>query len=129
MQFLADKNHWRDSFKDQLNINFKEWMLDSVATTISNKSKASEFKNGICDDQLQKIGSAKDPIKRRVQFNLEKKAKFRMIESKDKRIVHFMFNSGLPTPITSFSRKYKRMLDGTLNEFTQNEKAAFDAYI
>ena len=52
-----------------------------------------------------------------------------MIESKDKRIVHFMFNSGLPTQITSFSRKYKRMLDGSLNEFTQNEKAAFDAYI
>jgi hypothetical protein len=104
-------------------------MMNSVATTISNKQKASEFKNGICDDQLQKIGSAKDPIKRRVQFNLEKKAKFRMIESKDKRIVHFMFNTGLPSQITSFSRKYKRMLEGTLADFTANEKTAFDAYI
>jgi hypothetical protein len=66
MQFLADKNHWRDTFKDQLNVDFKEWMYQSISQNMDNKSKAGAFKDGICDEQLTKIGTAKDPIKRRV---------------------------------------------------------------
>ena len=31
MQILADKNHWRDTFQDQLNVDFKDWMYDQVA--------------------------------------------------------------------------------------------------
>jgi hypothetical protein len=52
-----------------------------------------------------------------------------MIESKDKRIVHFMFNPNVPVTISPFARKYKRFLDGTLSDFTANEKQAFEAYI
>lgn len=37
MQFLADKNHWRDTFKDQLNVNFRDWLMKEVGTTLSNK--------------------------------------------------------------------------------------------
>ena len=103
--------------------------MNSVATTIENKAKSSTFKNSVCDEQLQKIGMAKDPIKRRVQFNLAKKEKFRVIESKDKRIVHYMFNSGLPSIITSFSRKFSRMLDGTLQSKKEEEMALFKEYI
>ena len=103
--------------------------MNSVATTIENKAKSSTFKNSVCDEQLQKIGMAKDPIKRRVQFNLAKKEKFRVIESKDKRIVHYMFNSGLPSIITSFSRKFSRMLDGTLASKKEEETALFKEYI
>ena len=109
MQFLADKNHWRDSFKDQLNVNFKEWLYDSVVTNIGNKQKASTFEDGLATEQIKAIGTAKDPIKRKVQFNLEKKEKFRVIESKDRRIVHFLFNPQVPSPISVFARKYKRL--------------------
>ena len=84
MQYLADKNHWRDTFKDQLNVNFKEWMLDAVAKNIENNQRSCTFKESLCDEQLATIGSTKDPIKRKVQFDLQKKEKFRMIESKDK---------------------------------------------
>jgi hypothetical protein len=77
MQFLADKNHWRNTFKDQLNVDFREWMYNSIAKTIENKHKAQGFEDQICDEQLTKIGQTKDPIKRKVQFNLEKKEKFR----------------------------------------------------
>jgi hypothetical protein len=129
MQFLADKNHWRDTFKDQLNVNFKEWMMNSVATTLENKAKSNNFKNSVADEQLQKIGSAKDPIKKRVQFNLRQKETFRMIESKDRRIVHYMFNSGLPPIVTAFSRKYSWMLDGSLTSKTEAEATAFKEYI
>ena len=114
MQFLAEKNHWRETFKDQLNVNFKEWMLGAVSNHLTNKQQANTFNDQQCDQNLNAIGSAKDPIKRKVQFDLQKKAKFRMIESKDKRIVHFMFNPGYPSKISSFARKYKRFMDGSL---------------
>lgn len=129
MQFLADKNHWRDTFKDQLNVDFRDWMYESIANNIGNKSKASTFKDSICEEQVSKIGATKEPIKRRVQFGLEKKEKFRIIESKDKRIVHFLFNPNVPVTISPFARKYKRFLDGSLNDFTREEKNAFEAYI
>lgn len=87
------------------------------------------FKNEIADEQLSKIGSEKDPIKRRVQFNLEKKEKFRVIESKDKRIVHFLFNPTVPSKISPFARKYTRFLDGSLAEFEEEEKEKFRNYV
>ena len=70
MQFLADKNHWRDTFKDQLNVNFKEWLVSSVEHNLSNKQKACVQNNQICDDELAVIAKAKDPIKRKVQFEI-----------------------------------------------------------
>lgn len=47
MQFLADKNHWRDTFKDQLNVDFREWLYDSVQKNLTNKQKASNFKDEV----------------------------------------------------------------------------------
>ena len=118
MQFLADKNHWRDTFKDQLNVDFREWLYDSVTRNLTNKQKASSFKDEVYSGQLQKIGNEKIPIKKTVQFNLEKKAKFRVIESTNKRIVHFLFNPGHGVTTSPFARKYKRFMIGDLAEFT-----------
>lgn len=64
-----------------------------------------------------------------MRFNLEKKEKFRVIESKDKRIVHFLFKPNVPTKESAFARKYKRMIDGTLEEFDRTEKDNFDGFI
>jgi len=50
MQSLADKNHWRDSFKDQLNVDYKDWLYDSVAKTLENKGKSGNFKDEICNE-------------------------------------------------------------------------------
>ena len=96
---------------------------------MENKSKAQTFKDGIADEQITKIGAEKDPIKKRVRFNLEKKEKFRVIESKDKRIVHFLFKPNVPTRESCFARKYKRFIDGTLEEFDKSEKENFDGFI
>jgi hypothetical protein len=52
-----------------------------------------------------------------------------VIESKNKRIVHFLFNSGVPSKESSFARKYKRFLDGTLEEFEAEDKEKFDGYV
>jgi hypothetical protein len=114
MQFLADKNHWRDTFKDQLNVNFRDWLMDSVGTNLVNKQKTCVNNNNLCDEQILKIGNAKEPIKRKVQFEIQKKDKFRMIESKDRRIVHFLFNPGFGGKISPFARRFKRFMDGSL---------------
>lgn len=126
---MADKNHWRDSFQDQLNVDFKDWMYDSIANTLSNKHKASNFKDSICHEQITEIGKEKEPIKRKVKFSLEKKEKFRQIESKDKRVVHFLFNPNVPIPLTPFGKAYKLMREGTLEETLSQEKAQFEEYI
>jgi hypothetical protein len=52
-------------------------MYDSIARTLENKEKSSQFKDGICQEQLKDIGTEKDPIKRSVRFNLEAKEKSR----------------------------------------------------
>jgi len=63
-----------------------------------------------------------------VRFNLEQREKSRQIESRDKRVVHFIFNTGLPTKVSPFARKYAKFLDGSLAEFEAAEKEKFAAY-
>ena len=104
-------------------------MYDSISKNLSNKHKASNFKDSICSEQITQIGKEKEPIKRRVKFNIEKKEKFRQIESKDKRVVHFLFNPNVSVPMTPFAKSYKLMREGTLNETIAAEKAAFEEYI
>lgn len=53
MQYLASKNQWRDTFNDQLNVDFKDWMYSSISKTLENKAKSMIFKDNICNDQLQ----------------------------------------------------------------------------
>lgn len=129
MQFLADKNYWRDSFKDQLNVTYHEWLIDAVASNLNNKQLASSQNNELCDEQILKIGHAQAPIKKRVEFAIQKKEKFRMIESKDKRVVHFLFNPGFPGKFSPFAKKVSRLLDGTLQEATETERKAYEDWI
>ncbi len=132
MQYLADKNHWRNTFKDQLNVDFKDWLYDSVSQNLTNKTRSKNFKDGICNTQISTISKEKDPIKKTVKFNLEQKEKSRQIESKDKRVVHFLFNSGLPTKISPIARKMKlhlQMSPAELREFEEEEKEKFLGYI
>ena len=44
------------------------------------------------------------PIKRRVAYKLDQKERGRLIESKDKRLVHFLFNSGQKAKMSPFAR-------------------------
>ena len=74
------------------------------------------------------IGTAKDPIKQKVVNGLQMREKSRAIESKDKRVVHFLFSTGLATKVSPFARKYSRFLDGTLAQFEAAEQAQFAAY-
>lgn len=43
-------------------------------------------------------------------------------------MVHFLFNTGLPTKVSPFARKYSKFLAGTLTEFEAAEQEKFAAY-
>ena len=58
-----------------------------------------------------------------------KREKARAIESADKRIVHFIFNPLQPVPISPFTRKFEKLLDGSLEEFEREEHEKFDIYV
>lgn len=60
-----------------------------------------------------------------------RREKSRLIESADRRIVHFVFNPGQPCKISPFTRKFVKLMEGTeeLEEFEKQEAEAFDAYI
>ena len=59
------------------------------------------------------------------------RAKSRQIESKDKRVVHFLFKPGpkVSTPVSPFMRKYRQYKDGTMNDEEAKERADFDEYV
>ena len=54
------------------------------------------------------------PIKKDIDSQKQKKEKVRMIESNDKRIVHFLFDPKLPVEESPFVRKYQKLLDGIM---------------
>lgn len=43
--------------------------------------------------------------------------------------MHFIFNPNVPVKITPFARKYVRLIEGTLEEFENEEKDKFSGYV
>ena len=60
-----------------------------------------------------------------------RREKSRLIESADRRIVHFIFNPGQPSKMTPFTRKFIKLCEGkeALEEYEKEQSEAFDAYI
>jgi hypothetical protein len=129
LKFLAKNDHWGNTFQDQLNVDFRDWMYGQVTQHLENKARAKAVKDTLCYQELTKIGKEKDPLKKRVQFALEHKAKSRQIESKDRRTIHFLFNPGVPSKISPFARNLQRFLEGTLEELEEQEKEKFEGYL
>ena len=43
--------------------------------------------------------------------------------------MHFLFNTGVPSVVTPFTRKYLRLIDGSLKEFEDEEREKYAVYI
>ena len=67
-------------------------------------------------DQMHNI---KESIKKTYEMKLQRKERIRRIESTSQRTVHFIFDSGIPNKINPFTRKYKRLIAGNLQEFEE----------
>jgi hypothetical protein len=59
---------------------------------------------------MEQIQVTKENIKKTHEVKLQRKEKIRRIESESQRTVHFIFNPNVPSKITPFTRKYKRLL-------------------
>lgn len=70
----------------------------------------------------------KDGIKKAYESKMARKEKVRRIESIEERTVHFVFNPRVPCKVTPFTRKYRKLLDGNLAEFEENEREKFARY-
>jgi hypothetical protein len=120
----ATEHHWRSRFDDQLNISYKDWLLKKTVEEFVKGAKVEDFLGGIggiLGDQLKTVEMTKEPIKKTMQANIQRKEKVRQIESKSTRTVHFIFDHGLKTKITPFSKKYERLLEGNLKQFEEQQ--------
>lgn len=128
MQDLASSHHWRNRFEDQLNVNYKEWLFKKVSDELTKAVKVEDFlggASGVLGDQLTALEKIKEPIKKQMVSNITKKDKVLQVESRSTRTVHFIFDHGQKTKVTPFTRKYLRLLDGSLKQFEEEENDKF----
>jgi len=132
MRYLKEHQYWRDSFKDEIRINYHEWLYQKVDEEFQKKQTAGQFQDDLTDNQINAIGSEQGPRKKQVEDSLKKKDKVRQIESMKERTVHFLFNTGVPKHESPFSRKYKLMQELSGEELAakmSEETEAFAGYL
>ncbi len=47
LQYLADCSYWRDTFQDQLQIIYKEWLFNKIEDNLTIEQKAAEFQDSV----------------------------------------------------------------------------------
>ena len=98
--------------------------------TDTQKFKLSgNFLDKLVEEQLFVFDQTKEVIKASMLSKNERREKSRLIESADRRIVHFIFDPKQPCTETGFSKKFSKLMAGTLAEFEQQEEEEFDAYV
>mmetsp|Transcript_27577 Transcript_27577/g.34233 ORF Transcript_27577/g.34233 Transcript_27577/m.34233 type:complete len:282 (+) Transcript_27577:761-1606(+) len=130
MQQLAENSYWRDSFKDQLTVAYKDSLLSSVLTDSQKTQHSGVLLDGVVRDRLEVFGKDKLRIKSNMIAKQSSREKSRLIESVDRRIVHFIFNPGQKSKISPFTRKLVKLMEGPaeLEEFEKQEAEAFELY-
>ena len=113
MTGMKDTNQFRNRFQDQLQVNYREWMFKKVDEEHQKEGKSDIFQTGLITTEMDQINTTKESIKKTYEMKMQKKEKVRRIESTSQRSVHLIFNPGVPSKITPFTRKYKRLIQGT----------------
>ena len=88
--------------------------------------------DGIVGEQLDTFGKEKSRIKSSMVAKQTRREKSRLIESADRRIVHFIFHPVNPCKMSSFTQKFIKRCEGAddvLEEFEREQTEAFDQYI
>jgi hypothetical protein len=52
-------------------------MLKKIEEELTKDHKAAHFQDELCSEQLEEIGKAKEPIKKAIQYNIQRKEKVR----------------------------------------------------
>lgn len=114
ISYLQENNQFRNKFEDQLNVSYREWLFKKVDDEFQKGQKSDGFQNTLLAAEVEQFAQTKEAIKKGYESRLLKKEKIRRIESESERSVHYLFNPNVSCKITPFTRKYKRLLDGTL---------------
>ena len=117
MKKLAENQFWRDGFKDQLTVAFKDSILTSVKSNNDKFQQSAKFLDEVIAGEMESFGNTKARIKRNMDLINDKRERSRIIESADKRIVHFIFDPQQVCKETPFSKKFVKMMAGELDEF------------
>lgn len=84
----------------------------------------------ICDVNFKEFAKISDPIKERHKKRLAHKvSKIRMIESKEKRIVNFIFTNPFPVRLNEFSLRLRKFFDGKLDQYVSETEERVNGYI
>jgi hypothetical protein len=94
-------------------VNYREWLFKKVDEEHQKEGKSDTFQSSLITSEMEHINTTKDNIKKTYEMKMQRKEKIRRIESTSQRTVHFIFNPNVPCKITPFTRKYKRLLQGT----------------
>ena len=139
MTQLNENSYWRDGFKDQLTVAFKDSLLGSVLNDTQKFEHAGGMIDGLVSEQLDSFGQTKARVKSSMVAKQTRREKSRLIESADRRIVHFIFNpsqpdedkGGNPVKQSPFTRKFTQLLEGpeVLEAFEKQEAEKFEEYI
>lgn len=113
MQHFQENQMYRVRFTDQLQVNYREWLLRKVDEEQQKEGKSGNFvTTALIAGEVEQLQTGKDAIKKTHELKLLRKEKIRRIESNSQRTVHFIFDTGIPQKITPFTRKYKRLIQG-----------------
>jgi hypothetical protein len=85
--------------------------------------------NSAVNDELQRLSTVKANIKDSMKAKALLREATRVIESTNKRIVHFIFNPHQRVKQTPFIKKLTLMLSGDLEQHEVEEHEKFEAYI
>jgi hypothetical protein len=112
-----------------LTVTYKDNLFGGVGGELGKRRNATNFLDQVISTNLTNIATCKSTIKREVEDRQLRNARARAIESADERNVHFMFNPGNKVPVTPFTKKFSKMMDGSLAEFENVENEEFAKYI
>jgi hypothetical protein len=84
---------------------------------MGKRNSAGSFLDKVINTNLTKVADTKSKIKHSVQENQRRNARRRAIESNDERTVHFVFKPPHDTPETPFSKKFAKLMEGSLEDF------------
>ena len=85
MKFLAEHSYWRDSFKDQLTVAYKDHLYAQVQGDQAKRNNSEAFLDKVVATNLNNFAKNKQNIKSETEANQRRNAKRRAIESNDER--------------------------------------------
>lgn len=129
LSFFNDNAYFRDDFQDQLNTNFRDFLLTGTSEELNRQVKGADLCKDICDDKFTSYIKERNPVRARHDYNIKQKEKIRMIENPTKRIIHFTFNVPFPLLLNEFSKRLPLLFNKGLEQYVEEYNVRINEYV